>query len=56
MYIGSAAPFRSGWFGGAAGLVGGLLAGSMLGVGGWLAEDAAGFEDRSERDRYAQDW
>jgi hypothetical protein len=40
-YVGSPAPFRSGWFGGGAGLFGGLLLGSMLGgFGGWVAHDS----------------
>jgi hypothetical protein len=40
-YVGSPAPFQSGWFGGGSGLFGGLLLGSMLGgFGGWVAHDS----------------
>ena len=40
VYVGSREPFRSGWFGGGAGLFGGLLLGPMLGgFGVWDTSD-----------------
>jgi hypothetical protein len=39
-YEGSPASFRSGWFGGGGGLIGGLLLGSMMGgFGGWIVDE-----------------
>jgi hypothetical protein len=39
MYVGSPAPFRSGWFSTGTGMFGGLLLGSML--GGWMMHDSS---------------
>jgi hypothetical protein len=49
-YVGSAAPFRSGWFGVGGGLFGGLLMGSMFGgLGGWEESDDSGtYDDRDQ--------
>ena len=48
VYVDSPAAFRSGWFGGAGGLLGGLLLGPMLGGVGWVVQDELdGTEDGS---------
>ena len=43
VYVGSGAPFGSGWFSTGGGLFGGLLLGSMFGgIGGWVESDDDG--------------
>jgi hypothetical protein len=47
VYVGSEAPFRTGWFAAGGGLFGGLLMGTMLGgFGGWV--DEGGFASDSD--------
>jgi hypothetical protein len=47
VYVGSEAPFRTGWFAAGGGLFGGLLLGTMLGgFGGWV--DDGGFASDSD--------
>ncbi len=49
MYVGVPVSFRSGWFGGGGGPLGGLMAGSMLGgFGGWSTSDMDGDSDWDE--------
>ena len=52
MYVDSPAAFRSGWFGGAGGLFGGLLFGSMLGGfgGGWIVHEDSSQVDGGDAD------
>src|SRR3954454_25335772 len=46
-YVGSPAPFRSGWFGGG-GLLGGMFFGPLIGgFGGWVTEDRGDDDDDS---------
>jgi hypothetical protein len=53
VYEGSPASFRSGWFVGGGGLIGGLLMGSMMGgFGGWVEEGG----DESDPDGGTSDW
>ena len=48
-YVGSNAPYRSGWFAAGGGLFGGLLVGTMLGgFGGWVADERTADADRTD--------
>ena len=50
VYVGNAAPFRSGWFGAGGGLFGGLLLGSMFGgVGEWVQAEDTYLDDDGDR-------
>ena len=57
-YLGSNAPYRSGWFAAGGGLFGGLLVGTMLGgFGGWVAEEGTADADRTDGfDGRPMDW
>ena len=52
-YVGSRAPFRSGWFGGGGGLLGGMFFGPLIGgFGGWVVkhDDDDRYDESDETD------
>jgi hypothetical protein len=57
-YVGSSAPYRSGWFAAGGGLFGGLLVGTMLGgFGSWIADEGTADTDQTDGfDGGPMDW
>jgi hypothetical protein len=57
VYVGSAAPFRTGWFAAGGGLFGGLLLGTMLGgFGGWVDDGGYGLDSDGGPQGAPTDW
>jgi hypothetical protein len=56
-YVGSSAPYRSGWFAAGGGLFGGLLVGTMLGgFGGWVGEERTADGRMDDFDGEPMEW
>jgi hypothetical protein len=57
VYVGSEAPFRTGWFAAGGGLFGGLLLGTMLGgFGGWVDDGGYGLDSDGGPEGPPTDW